>query len=124
MRVRAAQPSCVSVAGYGHGTDLHHLTQPHPNGMRPWRRCARPSPKRTAAAADIGYVMRTYPGTPLNDASEGAAYRGSIWRGWCHSPRAYQFHEGWRWSPLGAAGSIEALFAMAGVAVGTTPPAP
>ena len=30
-QARGAQILC-ELAGYGHGTDLHHLTQPHPGG--------------------------------------------------------------------------------------------
>ncbi|HXG47256.1 MAG TPA: beta-ketoacyl-[acyl-carrier-protein] synthase family protein, partial [Methylomirabilota bacterium] len=55
------------VAGYGRGTDLHHLTQPNPEGrtalatMRAACACARLPPER------IGYLNAHGTGTPLND---------------------------------------------------------
>src|SRR5207245_645978 len=61
------------IAGYGAATDVHHLTQPQPEGdaalssMRSACEAARVRPDQ------IGYVNAHGTGTPLNDAAEAAA---------------------------------------------------
>ena len=61
------------IAGYGAATDVHHLTQPQPQGdaalssMRSACEAARVRPDQ------IGYVNAHGTGTPLNDAAEAAA---------------------------------------------------
>jgi 3-oxoacyl-[acyl-carrier-protein] synthase II len=69
---RGAEILC-EVAGFGASIDLHHLTQPHPEGkaalasMRAACRSARLNPE------DIGYINAHGTGTLLNDGSEAAA---------------------------------------------------
>lgn len=61
------------IVGYGAVTDVHHLTQPHPQGdaafaaMTAACECAGVSP------AEVGYLNAHGTGTPLNDSSEAAA---------------------------------------------------
>lgn len=61
------------IVGYGSATDLHHLTQPHPEGD-----AARMSMEAACRMADltpgqIDYINAHGTGTPHNDASEARA---------------------------------------------------
>ncbi len=111
------------LAGYGHGTDLHHLTQPHPSGVAAVAAMRQAINGAACRPSDIGYVNAHGTGTPLNDTSEGAAFgvvfgeEGAIpSRLRISSTKAAIGHT------LGAAGSIEALFAMAALQSGQLPP--
>jgi 3-oxoacyl-[acyl-carrier-protein] synthase II len=65
----------AEVLGYGAATDIHHLTQPHPEGdaalltMQTACRMAGVSPEQ------IDYINSHGTGTPLNDIAEGNAIR-------------------------------------------------
>src|SRR5580704_3478990 len=72
-RARGATVLC-ELAGYGHGTDLHHLTQPHPSGIAAVTAMRQALSEADCRASDVGYVNAHGTGTPLNDASEGAAF--------------------------------------------------
>jgi 3-oxoacyl-[acyl-carrier-protein] synthase II len=119
---RGATVLC-ELAGYGHGTDLHHLTQPHPSGVAAVAAMRQAITEVDCHASDIGYVNAHGTGTLLNDTSEGAAFAvvfgedGAIpSRVRISSTKAAIGHT------LGAAGSIEALFAMAALQSGQLPP--
>jgi 3-oxoacyl-[acyl-carrier-protein] synthase II len=121
-RARRARILC-ELAGYGHGTDLHHVTQPHPSGMAAVAVMRQAIAEAGCCATDIGYVNAHGTGTPLNDASEGAAFAtvfgedGAIpTRVRISSTKAAIGHT------LGAAGSIEALFAIAALQSKQLPP--
>ena len=121
-RARGARILC-ELAGYGHGTDLHHLTQPHPSGATAVAVMRQAIAAAGCGAADIGYVNAHGTGTPLNDTSEGAALATVFGEGGTipervriSSTKAAIGHT------LGAAGSIEALFAMAALRSGQLPP--
>ncbi len=121
-RARGATILC-ELAGYGHGTDLHHLTQPHPSGVAAVEAIRQAINEAGCHVVDIGYVNAHGTGTPLNDSSEGTAFaavfgeNGAIpSRLRISSTKAAIGHT------LGAAGSIEALFAMAALRSGQLPP--
>ena len=121
-RARGANIRC-ELGGYGHGTDLHHLTQPHPSGIAAVTAMRQAITQADCANTDIGYVNAHGTGTQLNDVSEGAAFAtvfgadGSIPRQMrIGSTKAAIGHT------LGAAGSIEALFAIAALESGQLPP--
>jgi 3-oxoacyl-[acyl-carrier-protein] synthase II len=95
------------ICGYGAATDVHHLTQPHPDGD-----AALGSMTNACAAAgveprQIGYVNAHGTGTPLNDSAEAAAI--TRWAGDhagripVSSTKASIGHL------LGAAGAVEAV---------------
>ena len=69
-QARGARILC-ELAGYGHATDLHHLTQPHPTGGT-LVNAARTALQEAGVAP--GYVNAHGTATPLNDGSEAAAY--------------------------------------------------
>jgi 3-oxoacyl-[acyl-carrier-protein] synthase II len=65
----------AEVAGYGAATDIHHLTQPHPEGD-----AALVTMRDACAMAGVGpeeidYINSHGTGTPLNDVAEGRAIR-------------------------------------------------
>ena len=116
-QARGATVLC-ELAGYSHSTDFFHLTQPQPAGevlvevMRSALREASLTP------AQIGYINAHGTATPVNDGAEAAAYRtfldGSTAR--ISSTKAAIGHT------LGAAGAVEALFAIAALRSGQLPP--
>jgi 3-oxoacyl-[acyl-carrier-protein] synthase II len=121
-RARGATILC-ELAGYGHGTDLHHLTQPQPGGATAVAAMRQAIAEAGCRDSEIGYVNAHGTGTPLNDSSEGAAFaavfgedRAIPSRLRISSTKAAIGHT------LGAAGSIEALFAMAALQSGQLPP--
>jgi 3-oxoacyl-[acyl-carrier-protein] synthase II len=98
------------ICGYGATTDVHHLTQPHPEG-----RAAVASMKAACEAAgvrpdQIGYLNAHGTGTPLNDSAEASAI--NHWAGkQAHrlpvsSTKASIGHL------LGAAGAVEAVVCL------------
>jgi 3-oxoacyl-[acyl-carrier-protein] synthase II len=116
---RGARPLC-RLSGYGHGTDFFHLTQPQPEGavlvevMREAARQARARPH------EIGYINAHGTATAINDAAEARAYEnflgGALANARISSTKAALGHT------LGAAGSLEALFALQSLLTGNLPP--
>jgi 3-oxoacyl-[acyl-carrier-protein] synthase II len=110
----------ATLAGYGHSTDFFHLTQPQPTGsvlievMQAALREARLKP------ADIGYVNAHGTATPVNDGPEALAYRtlfgNALGATRISSTKAAVGHT------LGAAGALEALFALYALHTGNLPP--
>jgi len=104
-------PALARLAGYGHATDLNHLTQPSPDGkvlasaMRMAARRARIDP------AEIGYVNAHGTATPLNDTAEVAAYASFFGSAALESVRISSTKAAIGHT-LGAAGAIEAVFTV------------
>ncbi len=118
---RRGAPVLARFAGYGHATDLNHLTQPSPDGhvlASALRMAARRAGVDPAA---IGYVNAHGTATPLNDTAEVAAYAaffgsGSLDRVRVSSTKAAIGHT------LGAAGALEAVFTVQALRRGRLPP--
>jgi 3-oxoacyl-[acyl-carrier-protein] synthase II len=116
---RGATPLC-ELTGYGHTTDVFHLTQPQPEGaalvgvMRDAAKAAGIAP------AQIGYINAHGTATPVNDGTEAKAYTAFLGEALgatrISSTKAAIGHT------LGAAGAIEALFAIAALRSGRLPP--
>ena len=121
-RARNATILC-ELAGYGQGTDLHHLTQPHPQGVVAVAVMRRAIGEAGCQASDIGYVNAHGTGTPLNDTSESAAFAAVFGEdGVIPSRLRISSTKAAIGHTLGAAGSIEALFAIAALQSGQLPP--
>jgi 3-oxoacyl-[acyl-carrier-protein] synthase II len=121
-RARDANILC-ELAGYGHGTDLHHLTRPHPGGVAAVAAMRQAIVEADCCASDIGYMNAHGTGTPLNDTSEGAAFAAVFGKdGAIPSRLRISSTKAAIGHTLGAAGSIEALFAMAALRSGQLPP--
>ena len=98
------------LAGYGTTTDLHHLTQPHPQGDAALETMTRACASAGLSATEVDYVNAHGTGTPLNDAAEALAINrwasaraGKIA---VSSPKAHVGHL------LGAAGAVEAVVCL------------
>lgn len=108
------------LSGYGHATDLHHLTQPSPNGATLAKVMRLAAEQAGAEPGRIGYVNAHGTATPMNDGAEVASYQeffgGDLGGTKISSTKAAIGHT------LGAAGSLEAIFALQALRSGRLPP--
>lgn len=106
------------VAGYGHTTDLGHLTQPNQQGV-PLEKAMRAALESSGfSTGAIGYVNAHGTGTPSNDGAEAQAFDRVFGQGKTKlsSTKAAIGHT------LGAAGAIEAVFCLMALESGYLPP--
>jgi len=73
-RARGAE-ILAEIAGYGAATDVHHLTQPHPEGDAALATMRAACAMAGVIPEDIDYINSHGTGTPLNDVAEGRAIR-------------------------------------------------
>jgi 3-oxoacyl-[acyl-carrier-protein] synthase II len=108
------------VLGYGHATDLHHLTQPDPSGQALVAAMRAALEEAKILPAQIAYINAHGTATPMNDGAEALAYQ-------------VLFEENLREIPisstkaaightLGAAGSLEAVFTICAAREALAPP--
>ena len=108
------------IVGYGTAIDLHHLTQPHPNGD------AALAAMQTACAvagvepAAIDYLNAHGTGTPLNDSAEAMAIQR--WAGARAESLPVSSTKASIGHLLGAAGSVEAVVCLMALAGQWLPP--
>jgi 3-oxoacyl-[acyl-carrier-protein] synthase II len=116
---RGVQPLC-RLSGYGHTTDYFHLTQPQPQGETLVEVMQQAADSAHIDPRDIGYINAHGTATPVNDGAEALAYQAFLgdFQGQTRisSTKAAIGHT------LGAAGSIEALFAIQALLTGQLPP--
>ena len=107
---RGARVLC-ELTGYGHTTDFFHLTQPQPEGVALVEVMRAAAEMAGITPAQIGYINAHGTATPVNDGTEAKAYRAflgdALGATRISSTKAAIGHT------LGAAGAIEALFAIA-----------
>ncbi len=112
----------AELAGYGAATDVHHLTQPHPEGAAAACSMTAACAAAGVSPADIDYINAHGTGTPLNDSAEAAAI--NAWAGDAapripvSSTKASVGHL------LGAAGAVEAAICLMGLEGQWLPPMP
>lgn len=100
----------AEITGYGAATDVHHLTQPHPDGdaalitMRAACAMAGISPEQ------IDYINSHGTGTPLNDVAEGNAIRH--WAGDSVSKIKVSSTKSAIGHLLGGAGAVESVICL------------
>lgn len=95
----------AEIAGYGVGTDLHHLTQPQPDGDAAYATMNEACRSSGLVPRDIQYLNAHGTGTPLNDAAETAAI--NRWAGdWAENLPVSSTKAGIG-HLLGAAGAVE-----------------
>lgn len=98
------------VAGYSTATDLHHLTQPDPEGKAAIRTMTGACAQAGVSPAHIGYINSHGTGTPFNDVAEAAAI--AAWAGddvknvRVSSTKSAMGHL------LGGAGAVEAVICL------------
>jgi 3-oxoacyl-[acyl-carrier-protein] synthase II len=116
---RGVKPIC-ELTGYGHTTDFFHLTQPQPEGAALVEVMRRAMAQARISPADIGYINAHGTATPVNDGTEAKAYTAFLGAALgatrISSTKAAIGHT------LGAAGSVEALFAIRALTSGQLPP--
>jgi 3-oxoacyl-[acyl-carrier-protein] synthase II len=112
----------AELVGYGAATDLHHLTQPHPQGdaavatMSEACQCARLKP------GDIDYLNAHGTGTPLNDGAEAIAI--TRWAGARAATLPVSSTKAGIGHLLGAAGAVEATICVLALRGQWLPPMP
>jgi 3-oxoacyl-[acyl-carrier-protein] synthase II len=116
---RGAMPLC-HLTGYGHTTDFFHLTQPKPDGASLVEVMRAAATQAKIAPAQIGYINAHGTATPVNDGTEAKAY-GAFLGDALGSPRISSTKAAIGHT-LGAAGAVEALFAIEALRTGHLPP--
>lgn len=104
--------------GTGEGSDAHHMTAPDPEGRGAQAVMQAALVDGGRSAEEVGHVNAHGTGTPFNDSMEGKAIRsvfGSHANPLVVSTKGYVGHT------LGAAGAIEAVFALESLMRGWVP---
>jgi 3-oxoacyl-[acyl-carrier-protein] synthase II len=108
------------ILGYGHSTDLHHLTQPAPTGVALSTAMRGALQEAGVKPEHVAYVNAHGTGTPMNDGAEATAYSeifgDALPSVAVSSTKAAIGHT------LGAAGALEAVFALCAAREGVAPP--
>ncbi len=118
MRARGAVP-IVEILGYGMSTDLHHLTQPHPEGNAAVRSMTAACDQAGIQAKEIQYINSHGTGTPLNDVAEAHAI--SEWAGDDVGKIAVSSTKSAMGHLLGGAGAIESAICLLALRHGHLP---
>jgi len=116
---RGATPLC-HLTGYGHTTDFFHLTQPQPDGAALVEVMRAAAAQARVAPAQIGYINAHGTATAVNDGTEAKAY-GAFFGDALPSTRISSTKAAIGHT-LGAAGAVEALFAIEALRTGRLPP--
>ncbi|MBX7157026.1 MAG: beta-ketoacyl-[acyl-carrier-protein] synthase family protein [Verrucomicrobiae bacterium] len=99
----------AEIIGYGHSTDVHHLTQPAPQGHALFQAMQSACKSAKIDPQEIHYINAHGTGTSLNDSAETASFTHFFGETFAQikmsSTKAQMGHT------LGAAGAIEAIFA-------------
>ena len=117
---RRGAPVLGEVAGYGCATDIHHLTQPQPDGLAALATMTAACHQAGVRPADIGYLNAHGTGTPLNDAAEAAAI--NRWAGDAVRSLPVSSTKASIGHLLGAAGAVEAVIGLMVLRGGWLPP--
>ncbi len=105
----------AEIGGYGAATDLHHLTQPHPEGKAALHSMRKACSEARVNPDQVNYINSHGTGTPLNDSAEANAI--SRWAGSSAELLPVSSTKGGIGHLLGGAGAVEAaicLMAMEG----------
>ena len=116
---RGATP-LATVAGAGASADAHHATAPPDDGGGAVLAITRALVDAGIDPATIGHVNEHGTSTPLNDAAEGRALRTAL--GDHLDAVAVSSTKGVTGHLLGAAGAVEAIFAVLALRHGMVPP--
>lgn len=118
---RGATP-LARLAGYGHSTDNHHLTQPAPNGTALVRALRAACAHAGLSPAEIDYVNAHGTATPANDPAEHHAYAEVFGPALAEGHPQIRSTKAAIGHTLGAAGAVEALLAIQSLRTGQLPP--
>ena len=109
-RSRGAAEILGEIIGYGAATDLHHLTQPHPDGNAAMAAMTAACRLAGVGVDQIDYINAHGTGTLLNDAAEAAAI--NRWAGANAGRVAVSSTKSGIGHLLGAAGAVEAVVCL------------
>ncbi len=115
---RRNMPILGEIIGYGAATDVHHLTQPHPQGDAAFASMTAACDTAGVSAGEIGYVNAHGTGTPLNDSAEAAAI--NRWAG--HRKVPVSSTKSSIGHLLGAAGAVETVICLMALSGQWLPP--
>ncbi len=107
---RRGAPILGEVIGYGTTIDLHHLTQPHPEGEAAFRSMTLACASAGVAPENVDYLNAHGTGTPLNDAAEALAI--NRWAGSRAATLPVSSTKASVGHLLGAAGAVEAVICL------------
>jgi 3-oxoacyl-[acyl-carrier-protein] synthase II len=110
----------AEIVGYGAATDLHHLTQPHPQGDAALLSMSRACEEAGVKQSQVRYINSHGTGTPLNDAAEGMAIQR--WAGDDVAKVMVSSTKGSIGHLLGGAGAVEAIICLHAMREGFVPP--
>ncbi len=112
----------AELSGYGAATDIHHLTQPHPDGDAALMSMRAACAEAGISSAQVNYINAHGTGTRLNDAAEAAAI--CRWAGDSASALAVSSTKASIGHLLGAAGAVEAAVCVMALQGQWLPPTP
>ena len=108
------------IVGYGGATDVHHLTQPHPEGDAALATMTQACAEAGIEAKDVDYINSHGTGTPKNDVAEGKAIQR--WAGPDTAGISVSSTKASIGHLLGGAGSVEASICLMAMDGGWLPP--
>ena len=111
----------AEVAGYGLSSDATHITEPDPTGQNPARAMQMALDDAAIEPGEIGYINAHGTSTPLGDASETRVIKLALGEEHARSTPVSST-KGATGHCLGAAGAIEATFAVLSIRDGKLPP--
>jgi 3-oxoacyl-[acyl-carrier-protein] synthase II len=100
----------AEITGYGAATDVHHLTQPHPEGDAALITMQAACKMAGISREQIDYINSHGTGTPLNDVAEGNAIRR--WAGDSVSRIKVSSTKSAIGHLLGGAGAVESVICL------------
>ena len=118
--VQRGVPILARLSGYGLATDLHHLTQPHPEGHAACRSMKMACRAANVTPGEIDYLNSHGTGTPLNDPAEAAAI--AAWAGADVGKIRVSSTKGNIGHLLGGAGAVEAAVCLMAMQESFLPP--
>lgn len=106
----------IRLSGYGESSDAHHMSHPHPEGEGARLAIEQALSRAGLTPADIGYINLHGTASRANDHIEGNLVGRMFGANTLASST-----KGWTGHTLGAAGILEAIFALEALATGLVP---